>query len=94
MLQKQCASVNIQLNQQVTDDKARQCWARKAEFIHKEKKKGLDKDLNAVLYGNKGSQWPVADLCQHVCMLSVGEQARRGKIWGGQMRLLVSLRWM
>lgn len=39
MLQKQCASVNIQLNQQVTDDKARQCWARKAEFIHKGKKK-------------------------------------------------------
>lgn len=46
----------------------------------KKKKKGLDKDLNAVLYGNKGSQWPVADLCRHVCMLSVGEQARRGKI--------------
>lgn len=44
------------------------------------KKKGSDKDLNAVLYGNKGSQWPVADLCRHVCMLFVGEQARRGKI--------------
>lgn len=28
------------------------------------KKKGLDKDLNAVLYGNKGLQWPVADLCR------------------------------